>query len=104
MRQHTKEEVSKNKTAMIEAALTRAECVGFANLTRVEIADACGVSPALVSLRFGTLASMKRDVIRAAIRKESLPVIAYLMAVKDPACKKITPELKARASAHIAGA
>lgn len=103
MRQYTKEEVSQNKTVMIEAALARAEKIGFGKLTRNEVADACKCSPALVSLRFGTLDSMKRDIMRAAIRLESLSVVAYALAVGHPICKKITPELKARASAHLSG-
>lgn len=101
MRQHTKQELNQNKTAMIDAALKRAEAVGFANLTRNEVADACGISPALVSGRFGTFTEMKRDILRAAVKKESLGVIAYALAVGHPICKKISPELKARASAHL---
>lgn len=103
MRAYTKEEMSLKKSAMITAALKRAERIGFGKLTRAEVADACGVSPGLVSQRFGTLTTMKRDVLRAAIKQESMSVLAYALAVDDPICKKITPELREKVSAHLAG-
>lgn len=103
MRQYTKEQLSTKKTEMVTAALARAEKIGFGSLTRDEVANACNCSPALVNIRFGTLAAMKNDILRAAIKRERLPIVAYALAVAHPLCKKISPELRAKASAHLSG-
>lgn len=103
MRKYTAEQQEQNKTAMIDAALKMAEKIGFASLTRVKVAEACRVSPGLVSQRFGTLDAMRRDILRAAMKKESLSVLAYAVATKHPICKKFDPALRKKIAAHLTG-
>ncbi len=104
MRKYTKKEADQNKNDMIEKALAVAEKVGFSSLTRTRVAEACGVSPGLINYRFGTLAAMQRDIVRAAIRKESLAVIAHVIAVGHPLAKKIDPDLRQKAIASMSKA
>jgi AcrR family transcriptional regulator len=89
------------KSEMVDKALALAVKIGFANLTRANISEACGITPSLVNHRFGTMTEMRRTIARAAIRSETLPVIAELVATKNPLVKKIPDSLKARAIAQL---
>lgn len=91
----------KRQTEMIQTALELAEKIGFGNLTRENIGHACGLVPSMVNARFGTMTEMRRTIIRAAIKNETLPVIAYLIATNHPAAKNIPSDLKFRALAHL---
>ena len=102
MRQHTKSEMEQHKTEMTTAALKLAEKIGFENLTRDNIAEACGVSPALINFRFGTMTDMRRSILRAAVKSESLKIVAYAIATHHPVSKKISPELRKRALDKLA--
>lgn len=88
---------TKRKTQMLGVALKLAETIGFEALTRDKIAEACGLSAAMVNVRFGTMTNIRRDVLRAAVQNKSLTVIAYGIVTQHPAVKKIDPELKEQA-------
>ena len=66
------------------AAAARIACdVGYMQITREAVAEAAGVSPAVISHRFGTMVNFKRDLMRYAIRKQVLPIVAQGLAVGD---------------------
>lgn len=84
---------------ILDAALALA-CKGrsYTSLSRDEIARAAGIpSSSLIQYHFGTMPDFQRDIMREAIRRECLPVIAQGLAVGDKRCKKLDPELKAKA-------
>lgn len=87
---------------ILAAAVTQAETVGIHKVTRNDVADRAGVSPALVSFHLGTLPNMNRAIMRAAIRTESVAIVAQGLAGGDPHAKNAPPELKERALAHLA--
>lgn len=70
-------------------------------MTRECIAIAAGVSPALVSLRLGTMEALRRSVMRAAVKREVVPVVAEGLAAGDAQAKKASDELKKRAADHL---
>lgn len=102
--------MSKNKKRMrpnerrdmiLNAALELAGSKSYTTITRDEIADHAGVAVGLVTKYFGTMPNLKRDVMRAAIRYEHLPIIAHGIAIHDPHAMKAPPALKRRAVASL---
>lgn len=90
------------KGQLLVAALELAERVGYTQVTRDALAAAAGVSPALVSVRFGTMLCFRRDLMRFAIRKEALRVIAQGLCISDCHARKAPEELRRRAMDELA--
>lgn len=89
------------KASILDAAYTAAKKLGYNNFRLTHVAEAAECSTALVMIYYKTMAQVRRDVMRAAIRDEHLPIIAVGIALKDPYCRKISPELRARAIATV---
>ena len=86
---------------ILQAALDLAEKGNYTDITREEIAKQADVSVGLVTRYFGTMPQLKRDVMRAAIRSQLLPIVAHGLAIQDPHALKAPPELKQRAAALL---
>lgn len=76
--------------AILAAAAKIAITRGYQRVTRKEVADAIGMSPATINQRWGTMAQFRRDVMRYAIRASPpvLAVIAQGLAMRDPYARK----------------
>lgn len=85
------------KAELLEAALQVAEATGYVHLTRQAVADKAGVVPSLVTHRFSTMADLRRSVMRQAIKREILPIIAQGLAVRDPHALKAPVDLQHKA-------
>jgi len=70
------------KAIILTAALAAAEELGLYCLTRAEVARRAGCSTGLVSFYFEDL---EGEVVRAAIAREVLPVVAFAVVTKHPA-------------------
>ena len=86
---------------LLAAAVRIAEMKGYQQVTREDIAMACGVSPALVSHSLGTMVQMRRSLMRAAVANEVLVVIAQGLAVRDPHALKAPDDVRRRAADEI---
>lgn len=86
---------------ILDAALAIAQGNPHLEITRESIAERAGVSVGLITHYFGTMPNLKRDVMRAAIRKEVLPLIARGVAMGDQHALKAPPELIQRAIASL---
>jgi AcrR family transcriptional regulator len=82
---------------LLQAAVELARKEGYQHITREAIAAHAGVSPALISVRLGTMPAMRRSVMRAAIAGGVLEVIGQGLAARDPRALKAPEELKRRA-------
>ena len=77
------------KTEILAAALRVAEKPGsYAKLTRASVATEASCTEGLVSRYFGTMISLKRAVMRAAVHKENLAIIAQGIACNDAVAAK----------------
>jgi AcrR family transcriptional regulator len=76
---------------------------GWAKLTRDAVAREAECADALVSKYFGTMLTFRRTIMRAAIVRADLSVIAQGLAAGDKCAQKADPELKARALNTLAG-
>lgn len=82
---------------LLEHAIEQAKTTGLARLTRDGIAQRAGVAPGLVSVRLGTMANLRRDIIRHAIKRAILPIVAEALMARDPQALKAPKELRQRA-------
>jgi AcrR family transcriptional regulator len=69
----------------------------YRDVTRDQIAARAGISPGLITRCFTTMPQLRRDIVRAAIRDEVLPVIAQAIAHGDKRAAKLSPEVKQKA-------
>jgi hypothetical protein len=94
---------SKQRTRELLAhALTVAERDGWARMTREAVAMQAEVSPGLVSARLGTMAELRRAVMRAAVAAGTLRVVAEGLVLGDKHALRAPESLRAAAAASIA--
>ena len=76
---------------------------GWTKLTREAVAREAQCADALVSKYFGTMVAFRRSIMRAAIVRADLSVIAQGLAAGDKFTQKTDPELKRRALNTLEG-
>lgn len=86
---------------LVTVALKLAAQGGLMNLTRDKLAATAGVSTGIVSFRFGTMAELRRTIMRAAIKQEVLAVIAEGIALRNRYALAAPEELKRKALASL---
>lgn len=89
------------KDMVLCAALDLSLKVGYQKLIRDEVANAAGVSGALVNKYFGTIEKLKREVIRAAIQREIIEIVAQGLGMRDPDVLRAPEEIKQKAYAFL---
>lgn len=89
---------------LLDVALRVAAADGLRTLTRDELAHAAGVSPGLISARLGTMDAMRRSVMRAAVTRRCVPVVAEGLAMRDKHAMRADAALRAECAAWVAGA
>ena len=85
------------------ALIVAARPGGWAALTRASVAKEAQCSDALVSAHFGTMIEFRRSVMRAAIKRRALSVIAQGVASADRTALHAPPELKREAMGDLIG-
>lgn len=83
--------------ALLECALKLAASEGLYRMTRGRLASRAGVSTGLVSLYLGTMPQLRQKVLREAIKREILPIIADGLAAHDKAALRAPPVVKRKA-------
>ena len=91
------------KAEIMEAAIRAAVKHGFAAMRAKDIAEEAGCAFGLLFSYFGTMAQMRRAVMRAAIKQEVLCIIAEGVACRDSAACKAPKELQDRALSSLRG-
>jgi AcrR family transcriptional regulator len=89
---------------LLDVALGLAHAHGWRNLTHSAIAQSAGVSPALVVARLGTKQQLLRDVMRRAVARSVVAVVAEGLAVGDKHAKRADPALREKAAQHVRSA
>lgn len=85
------------KDAILEAAVALALDTGLNSVRLIPVAERAGVTNGLVSHYFGTVNQLHRAVVRHAIHREILPIVAQALAAGDSDARKAPEELKQRA-------
>ena len=91
------------KAEILDAALVVAARSGYDRMTRDDIAAQAKTSCGLVSHHLGTMPQLRRAVMRAAVTRGVLAVVARGLAVKDPQALKAPDTIKRQAAALLAG-
>ena len=85
------------KADILEAAIKAAQKHGFVAVRQKDIAEEAQCGFGTVSLYFSTMKQMRRAVMRAAIARGLLPIVAQGLGCMDPDARKAPPELKEKA-------
>lgn len=104
MTKQIKLEARERIAQILSAALTLcASETTYSRITRDEIAKKAGIPPTLVTYHCGTMADLRRNIMREAVRVEHLPVIAQGLAARDRHAMKAPEALRLRALQSIGG-
>ena len=68
---------------ILAAAIAMSLDVGFNSLTRDGVAERAGVATGQINHMFNTMTILRRAVMRAAVHRELLPIIASGLALQD---------------------
>lgn len=90
------------KEQILAASLALAESIGYTHVSADRAAAAVQCVPGTVRHHFGTKAQFHRALIRYAISKQNLTVIAQGLAAKDKHAQKAPECLKKKALASLA--
>jgi AcrR family transcriptional regulator len=99
MTQHTRKRLDPvdRKEQILDAAISEARKVGYSRLTKEAIAQAAECSPALVNFYFSTMTKLRRALMRAAVKREVLEIIAQGLVDKNPQAQAASDAVKRRA-------
>lgn len=86
---------------LLDTALQLAVDHGWRNLTHHAVAVAAHVSNGLVVARLGTKQEMLRAVMRRAVNRGVVPVVAEGLAVGDKHARRAGETLRAAAAEHV---
>lgn len=100
MRQRYSAEVRKDQ--LLDAALAVATNVGYQAVTRAQVAEKLGVSGTLVQYHFKTMPQFRRALMRHAVAKRHLPVVAQGLACGDEQAAKAPADLRRAAADAMA--
>jgi AcrR family transcriptional regulator len=93
----------KERTAQIlNAAIEVAKAKGYDSITRDDVAAKAKCSIGLISLRWTTMAALKRAVMREAVKNSVLPIIAQGIVARDSLALNAPTRLKKLAVATLA--
>lgn len=91
------------KEEILAAAVALAVVHGYSQVTRDQIAQAAKVSGPTLHYHFGTIAQLRRDLMRYAVRNADtagcLRVIAQGLVANDTQAAKASPDVRAKAMA-----
>lgn len=89
-----------NKSKIMETAYKIADEQGFAKLLRDDVAEAAECATGSVSYHFGTMQSLKDEVVARAIQQENLAILSAALADGNTVAKG-APESMKRAALEL---
>lgn len=88
------------KSNILKQALKLARKKGFDKIKMPEIAEAAEVVNGTIVVHFTNMDKLRRDLLRFAVEKEDLTVIAQGLVANHVVTRKIDRDLKERALTH----
>lgn len=86
---------------IIAAAVSLSEDFGYANITRDQVAEAAGCSPALVSRHMGSMDELRTAVVTEAVAQKNLNILAQALIERHPIAVAAPQELRRKAALSI---
>lgn len=87
---------------LVAAALDMALAMGYQRVTRDAVAALCNVSAGTVSRYFGSAGNMRSTIMREAVIRELVPIVAQGLAANDPQACGAPQALKSQALEYLA--
>ena len=93
-RTKTRKSIEIRKIEILDAAVKLSTRIGYQMITRELVASEAKTSCGLITFYFENMDSLKAAIIRAAIDREILPLIAQALSLGDTQTKTIDKKLK----------
>jgi len=87
--------------SILDAALRASEAVGYMSVTRLGVAEAAGISPALVTRYFANMRYLRTQIMLEAVRKGNVAVVLQGLAAGDKIAQGAPPHLRSEAAKSI---
>jgi DNA-binding transcriptional regulator YbjK len=91
------------KEIILAKAVEIAKVFGINRLTRRTVAHASACAVGTVNYHFETMDALRNEVVSYAVANEVVEVIAQARAIRHPGVRRLSPALKERVAAHVAG-
>ena len=88
---------NERREEVLNVALQLAIEVGYTQVTRERISSVIGITKQAIQHHIGSMDELRTDMMREAIARECLPVIAQGMALRDPLVHSASSDLLGRA-------
>lgn len=88
---------------ILTAGLKLAEEKGFNKVTRTDVANATGFGAGTINFHFGNMGQLQDKIMREAVRRGVLRVLAQGLIVRHKEALKASEELRAQAADLIRG-
>ena len=88
---------SARKAAILDAAIQCASVAPYTDVTREAIGARAGCAPGTVSHYFSTMAKLRRALMREAVVRGVVSIIADGLARSDPQARRAAPDLLVKA-------
>lgn len=92
---------AERKAQLLAHALALSERGDYRRVTRKDVAARAGIAESLVSYYLGTMVEMRRAIMRAAVSRECVAVVAQGLAAKDRYAQRAPAGLRAAAVASL---
>jgi len=89
------------RALILDHALALSERGDYRRVTRKDVATRAGIAESLVSYYLGTVTEMRRAIMRAAVARECVAVVAQGLAAKDRFAQRAPAGLRAAAVASL---
>jgi len=86
---------------ILEAALVLALNDGYTRITRDGVADKAGVSQGLVNMYFGNMEGLRTELMRYAVARKNLQVVAQGLLGRHPEALKAPQSLRSLAAGQV---
>lgn len=92
---------SERRAELLDAAIKVAERIGADRVTHDLVAVEASVTRTLVIHYFGTATQLRRDIMRAAVKKRIVGIVARGIALRDGHALKADDALREACAAHL---
>lgn len=92
---------AERRAELLDAALHIAERIGADKVTHDLVAQHAEVTRTLVIHYFGTAPQLRRDIMRAAVKRRVVSIVARGIALRDSHALKADAELRELCAAHL---
>lgn len=88
-KKRTRLDTTERRKQIQEAAVRVAERTDYRMMTREQIGEEAGCTPALVSSYFGDMPEIREMVVRHALARRILVIIGQAIAARDPLVRRL---------------